>query len=189
MMKKALLGSLALALAGAPAYASIFAVGDVFASIGNGLVEVHQPNGTLVTTLDTGLGGLTTGSTTDSAGNFFVTAFSSSQVAEFDTNGNLVTNTWAGNSINESIVFNAAGQALVSSVARSYSVLRNLRLSLAKPGLVGIGDDCRSCAGGIDCKDAQVVGHDASDRRGGAGLTVIGDGDGHTGTAAGTGRI
>jgi len=106
----------ALAVTSASSFAGAFAAGDVFASIGNGLVEVHAPNGALLMTLDTGLGGFTTGSTTDSAGNFYVTAFSSSQVAKFDTNGNLVTNNWAGNNVNESIVFNKAQEALVSSV-------------------------------------------------------------------------
>jgi sugar lactone lactonase YvrE len=115
-MKKLLILLAALAVGGSLSFAGTFVSGDVFASIGNGLVEVHAPNGALITTLDTGLGGYTTGSTTDSHGNFYVTAFSASKVSQFDSSGNLINANWAGASVNESIVFNKAGQALVSSV-------------------------------------------------------------------------
>ena len=60
-----------LALTGS-ALAAQFAVGSVFASVGGGKVDVYTQTGTLITTLDTTLGGFTTGSTFDQAGNFYV---------------------------------------------------------------------------------------------------------------------
>ncbi len=91
-------------------------IGDVLASIGNGKVNVYTQDGTLKQTLDTGLGGFTTGGTFDSAGNFYVTAFSSNRVSKFDSNGNLVDALWAtGNSRNESIVFDGSGNAYIGN--------------------------------------------------------------------------
>jgi len=98
------------------ASAASFSVGDVFASIGGGQVKVYHPDGTFITTLDTTLGGFTTGSTFDQAGNFYVTAFSADKVSKFDAAGNLVNASWAtGVSENESIVFDAAGNAYIGN--------------------------------------------------------------------------
>jgi WD40 repeat protein len=98
----------------AAASAAPYVVGQVFASIGGGLVNVYNPDGTFVQTLNTGVGGFTTGSTFDSTGKFYVTAFSNGSVAQFDGNGTLVTATWAsGLSTGESIVFDAAGRAYI----------------------------------------------------------------------------
>ncbi len=98
----------------AAASAAPYVIGQVFASIGGGLVNVYNPNGTFVQTLNTGVGGFTTGSTFDSTGKFYVTAFSNGSVAQFDSTGTLVTATWAsGLSSGESIVFDAAGRAYI----------------------------------------------------------------------------
>lgn len=98
------------------AFALPFAVGDVFASIGGGLVNVYSQTGVLKQTLDTTLGGFTTGSTTDAAGNFYVTAFSANQISQFDSNGNLVDASWtAGIAAPESIVFDSAGNAYIGN--------------------------------------------------------------------------
>jgi hypothetical protein len=98
------------------ASASLFELGDVFASTSDGKVHVYSQFGTLKQVLDTGLGGFTTGSTFDSNGNFYVTAFSSNVVSQFDMNGNLIDATWAtGISANESIVFNATGDAYIGN--------------------------------------------------------------------------
>jgi len=104
-------------LATAPsAFSAAFSVGDVFASIGGGIVEVRSQNGTFVATLNTTLGGYTTGSTFDQAGNFYVTGFSSNVVSKFDSTGTLVNSNWAGGiAFNESIVFNAAGDAYIGN--------------------------------------------------------------------------
>jgi WD40 repeat protein len=100
------------------AFAGPFSVGDVFASTGNGKVDVFSKTGVLKTTLDTTLGGYTTGSTFDSFGNFYVTAFSSNVVSKFDANGVLVNSAWTtGLGANESIVFNKAGQAYIGNAS------------------------------------------------------------------------
>ena len=44
-----------------------FQTGDVFVAVSNGQVQWRQPNGTLVQTLNTGLGGYTTGMAFDTA--------------------------------------------------------------------------------------------------------------------------
>ncbi len=93
-----------------------YAVGDVFASTGNGLVMVYSQTGLLKQTLNTGLGGYTTGSTFDSAGNFYVTAFSANKISKFDSNGVLVNANWtSGISAPESIVFDAADNAYIGN--------------------------------------------------------------------------
>ncbi len=68
-----------------------YAAGDVFVSVGTGLVLEFTPAGVLVQTLDDTSGSTyTAGSAFDSKGNFYVTNFSLSTVSEFDVNGNLV---------------------------------------------------------------------------------------------------
>jgi hypothetical protein len=105
-------------LAAAPALAAPFAVGDVFASVNNGQVQVYRA-GALTQTLNTGLGGFTTGSTTDSAGNFYVTNFSVGNVTQFNSNGVFVQNIPAGGGNPESIVFAANGTAYVGNAAQN----------------------------------------------------------------------
>jgi sugar lactone lactonase YvrE len=110
----ALLTTLIAASPGAFAYS--FNVGDVFASTSNGQVNVYSNTGVFKATLDTTLGGYTTGSTFDQSGNFYVTAFSANVVSKFDASGALVNSSWAhGISANESIVFDAAGNAYIGN--------------------------------------------------------------------------
>ncbi len=52
-----------------------FATGDVFIGVGNGQIQWRHPDGTLNATLDTGLGGFTTGMAFDKLGNLYSTAF------------------------------------------------------------------------------------------------------------------
>src|SRR6266581_2879565 len=101
-----------------PASAALFSTGDVFASVGSGLVNVYKPNGTLVTVLNTGLGGFTTGSTTDKAGNFYVTNFSAGSVSKFDANGVLQGTVATGYSSPESILFAKNGTAYVGDAGQ-----------------------------------------------------------------------
>jgi sugar lactone lactonase YvrE len=110
-MKKLALASLLVS----SAFGGPFVVGDVFASIGDGKVNVYSQSGVFKQQLDTGLGGFTTGSTFDKSGNFYVTAFSANQVAKFDTNGTLLDAAWSSGfgASNESIVFDAAGNAYI----------------------------------------------------------------------------
>jgi WD40 repeat protein len=98
------------------AIAAPFALGDVFASTGDGKVHVYSQTGALKQVLDTGLGGYTTGSTFDSLGNFYVTAFSANKVSKFNNNGTLVNATWAnGIAAVESIVFDSADNAYLGN--------------------------------------------------------------------------
>lgn len=123
MFRRSIIKGLVASLIGATcigmstiASAAPFAVGDVFASTGNGQVNVYSQSGVFKQTLDTGLGGFTTGGTFDKNGNFYVTAFSANVVSKFDNNGNLVDATWAnGISRVESIVFDAAGNAYLGN--------------------------------------------------------------------------
>ena len=102
------------------AFAGPFSIGDVFASTGDGKVDVFSKTGVHKATLDTTLGGFTTGSTFDSFGNFYVTAFSSNVVSKFDANGVLVNSAWTtGLGANESIVFNKTGQAYIGNAGAS----------------------------------------------------------------------
>src|SRR5579864_4686797 len=62
-----------------------YTIGDVFASVGDGIVKEFTPTGTLVQTLNTNLVGntYTTGGVFDGSGNFYVTSFSSGKVVTF----------------------------------------------------------------------------------------------------------
>jgi hypothetical protein len=108
-------------LLGALAYSTFasaipFTIGDVFASVGGGEVKVYSQTGILKQTLNTGLGGFTTGSTFDSAGNFYVTGFSANKVSKFDSDGVLVNANWTdGISRVESIVFDSTGNAYLGN--------------------------------------------------------------------------
>lgn len=66
---------------------STFAVGDVFVAVGNGRVQWRQGDGTLVTTLDTGAGGYTTGMDTDAFGRLYVVAYTAHEVHRFNPIG------------------------------------------------------------------------------------------------------
>jgi hypothetical protein len=66
------------------AMAAPYTIGDVFASVGGGLVREFSPTGTLVQTLNTNTSSTyTTGSAFDAAGNFYVTTFGSGIVSKF----------------------------------------------------------------------------------------------------------
>lgn len=100
------------------ASAAVFAIGDVFASVGGGLVRQYSAAGVLKDTLDTSAGGFTTGSAFDAAGNFFVTNFSNGSVYKFAGTGDPHTRSTFASGISanpESIVFDAAGNMYVGS--------------------------------------------------------------------------
>lgn len=115
-LKKQVLALLAGLAVSATASAGPFVVGDVFASIGGGKVDVYSKTGAFKATLDTTLGGFTTGSAFDSFGNFYVTAISVNKVSKFDANGVLVNASWTtGLGANESLVFDKAGNAYIGN--------------------------------------------------------------------------
>lgn len=116
------------ALAGMQSAHASFVTGDIFASIGSGEVQVYTPGGAPLMLLDTGQGGFTTGSTTDKAGNFYVTNFSASNVTKFDKNGSIVLpNPWASNdpnAHNESILFDKAGNAYMGQPDGTRNIIK-----------------------------------------------------------------
>ena len=94
--------------------AAQWSVGDVFASVGNGRVNVYDgTTHTLQNTLNTGVGGFTTGGAFDATGIFYVTNFSTNQVFKFDQTGALVGSFSTGATNPESIAFNLAGTMYV----------------------------------------------------------------------------
>jgi sugar lactone lactonase YvrE len=100
----------------AGAATTTYAVGDVFVSVGNGAVQWRLPDGTLNATLSDGTGGYTTGSAFDKAGNLYVTNFSNSTVAKYDTHGALLGQFGSGYQTPESIVLDAAGNVYVGNI-------------------------------------------------------------------------
>jgi len=106
-----LLSTTALVAAGGMidhANAAFFTLGDVMASTGGGTVRDYTADLTVLQhTLNTTLGGLTTGSAFDSSGNFYVTNFGGNTVTKFDTTGAIVSPNpfYTGGSQNESILF------------------------------------------------------------------------------------
>jgi hypothetical protein len=107
---------LAAIAASSNASALPFAVGDVFASVGNGRVEVYSPTGVLKQTLNNGLNStFTTGGVFDTAGNFYVTTFGSNVVSKWDSNGTLISGSFMTgcNSDCESISRDQSGNGYV----------------------------------------------------------------------------
>ncbi len=90
--------------------------GDVMASTNNGTVTVYDQNLNFVETLNTGLGGFTTGSVNHN-GTFYVTDFSAGAVSTFNDSGSTLGPTFgSGYPIPEDVLFRAAGDAVVTSV-------------------------------------------------------------------------
>jgi streptogramin lyase len=93
-----------------------FAIGDVFASVGNGNVNVYDASGTFLQTLSTGAGGYTTGMAFTPGGNLLVTNFSNNSVYQFDPSGSLLGTFGTqptGTSENESVLRDIAGNYYV----------------------------------------------------------------------------
>lgn len=117
---------LLVTLASGAAFAgTIYTTGDVFASVGNGLVREFTPSGTLVQTLNTGTNStFTAGGAFDSSGDFFVTTFSSNVVSKFDNSGNLINGSFASgfNADPESISFAQNGNFFVGQADGTHQV-------------------------------------------------------------------
>lgn len=125
------LAAAAVALLSTPAAAALFDSGDVFASTGDGRVQVYDDNGSLLTTLNTGQGGFTTGSVSDTSGNFYVTNFSVGSVSKFDNNGVSLglADSGLGGGV-ESIIFNKTGTGYVGKTSGGISVLGGANIGL-----------------------------------------------------------
>ena len=91
-----------------------YQLGQLFASLGNGLVGVFKSDGTLLGTINTGQT-LNAGLAFDATGNLYVTTFSTpTGVVKIDTNGKVAGPFGSGYTGNpESIVFSHAGDAFV----------------------------------------------------------------------------
>lgn len=74
---------------------STYKMGDVFAAIGNGMVDEFTPTGVLVQTINDGSGAtFTTGMAFDAAANLYVTNFDSGTVSKLDNSGNIVNSSF-----------------------------------------------------------------------------------------------
>jgi DNA-binding beta-propeller fold protein YncE len=114
----AIFAGLATGVFAAPAWALTFQTGDVIASVGSSQVQVYR-GGSLIGTLNDGTGSaFTTGSTTDAAGNLYVTNFSTGTISKFDQNGNSLGTVGSGFLSPESIVFSQSGTAYVGQADR-----------------------------------------------------------------------
>jgi WD40 repeat protein len=114
-----------LAGGGANAWAVPFTKGDVFASVGNGHVEEYSPTGTLIQTLNNGLGSaFTTGGVFDASGNFYVTTFSGNVVSKWNNNGTLANGSFMTgcDADCESITRDASGNAYVGHADGSHAI-------------------------------------------------------------------
>jgi hypothetical protein len=81
--------------ANAAACSGPYVKGDVFASVGSETVDVFTPTGSPVCSLNDTTGStFTTGSGFDSAGNFYVTNFSTGTVSKFNDTGGLVSSSF-----------------------------------------------------------------------------------------------
>ncbi len=97
-----------------------FQTGDVFVAVASGSVQWRRPNGTLVSTLNGGLGGFTTGMAFDSAQNLYVTNFSNCVVHRFDKNGVQISNWGSGYSTPECIVFDGDWNSYVGNLGGGF---------------------------------------------------------------------
>src|ERR1043166_535967 len=111
----------------APVRGQTFADGDVFVGIGNSSVEWREWDGTLVKTLVAGglVSAETTGMAFDPAGNLYVTLFTGSQVAVFDSAGNFLGAFGSGYDQHpESIVFDALSHLYIGQADGTHALLK-----------------------------------------------------------------
>lgn len=105
------------------AHAAAFVSGDIFAAINNGRVAHYNSSGTLIETLNTTLGGFTTGMAFSAAGNLYVTNFSAGNITRFNgaTGAIIAPNPFVTpGSSPESIVFDAAGNFYVGRAGGAF---------------------------------------------------------------------
>jgi hypothetical protein len=114
-------------LAAQPASAAPYAVGDVFAGIGNGKIKQFAPNGTLKDTLNT-TGGNTydTGMCFDAAGNLYSTNFDASNMTKFNNAGAVSLFPFGSgfNAAPESCVRDASGNIYVGQADGTADILK-----------------------------------------------------------------
>jgi hypothetical protein len=117
LVKMVLGGLLGIALSwSASAEPAPFNQGDVFAAVNSGRVQHYDAAGNLIETLNTGLGGFTTGMAFDQAQNLRVTNFSVNNISTFNNQGVLQAGTCCPGSTPESVTINSAGNLIVTYV-------------------------------------------------------------------------
>jgi hypothetical protein len=92
--------------------------GDLFLGVAGGQYQVRAPDGTLKETLNSGLGGFTTGCAFDADDDFYGTFFSANTVAAFEGPADPHTQTafGGGYSTPESVAFDGAGNVYVGNL-------------------------------------------------------------------------
>lgn len=97
----------------------------LFIGISSGKIGMFNKSGTLLKTLNSGLGGSMTGMAFDAAGNLYATNFTADSVSKFDGQGALLGTFGTGyNCKPESIVFDHGGNAYVGETGCSHALLR-----------------------------------------------------------------
>lgn len=100
------------------AFAAQFSYGDVFASVNNGQVRHYGADGTLLETLNTGAGGLTTGLGFDPGGNLYVSNHTNGNITRFSAEGGHNASQFGVNlkiKKPEGIIFDKSGNLWVGS--------------------------------------------------------------------------
>lgn len=100
------------------ALAAQFSYGDVFASVNNGQVRHYGADGTLLETLNTGAGGLTTGLGFDPGGNLYVSNHTNGNITRFSAEGSHNASQFGVNlkiKKPEGIIFDNSGNLWVGS--------------------------------------------------------------------------
>ncbi|MGH1362672.1 MAG: Ig-like domain-containing protein [Calditrichia bacterium] len=105
-----------------------FVRGNVFAAVANGSVQHYDNNGNLLETLDSGLGGFTTGMASDADGNLYMTNFTGGFISRFtgpaDPHTHSVFATADLASSVESILFDQNGDTYVGQAAGTSDIIK-----------------------------------------------------------------
>lgn len=121
MKRKLCIIAAAMAAAGlvqTEAFAAPFSYGDIFASVNNGQVQHYSSSGVLLETLDTGLGGVTSGIGFDQQGNMYVSNHSKNSITRFSADAGHTSSIFSNNldmKKPEGIIFDNSGNLWVGS--------------------------------------------------------------------------
>ncbi len=104
-----------------------FAIGDVFAAVGSGQIDVYSSEGVFKQTLNTTSGSLEqTGMCFDTSGNFYSTNFEAQNMTKFDNTGALVAYPWGGpfDAFPENCVVDASNNIYVGEVGGTHRLFK-----------------------------------------------------------------
>src|SRR6185437_1778794 len=98
---------------------------NVFVGVSGGNVQEYAPDGSLVGTHSTGVGGTVAGIGFDKTGNLYAVDLTAGNISKFDPTGNLIGSFGGGyNCQPEMIVFDGAGNAYVGQQGCSHQILK-----------------------------------------------------------------